>query len=164
MGNFFKVFPSGVLGKHAWERQKKVKEITERLTHIAKANRNEGERFKIIARPYQRRSTLDTTFNVGVSIKMEVEIRAINEQGHALEITRIWTTKNGKNKDIRRPSKGKGKNGDLGPYVVEYKPSSAGLSKFKVATAGDLPSIVYYIVRQANLPAGSKLPKAKGQK
>lgn len=162
MGNFVKklAFLPGTL--HAFSEDiKKTKEITDRLTISAKKYREDGEHFKIIARPYKRRAILDKTFNLGISITMEIEVRAIDENGGSLEVTRIWTTKNGKNKDIRRPSKGKGRAGDLGPYIVPYKPSSSGFSKFKVETAGDKPSIIYYKVRQGNMPAGTKLPKEK---
>lgn len=126
-----------------------IKKIKKRLRKAAKKNRRPGEKFKIIARPYQRRATLDTTVNFGVDLPMIVTVRAENEDGKTLEITRIWGTINGRNRDYYRPSKGKGQSGFLGPYDVTYKPASTGLSKFKVQTKGKEPSIIYYQVKRA---------------
>ncbi|WP_308917712.1 hypothetical protein [Jannaschia sp. LMIT008] len=88
------------------------------------------------------------TFSSGIRIKMLVTVRATDADGQPLDMTRIWVTKNGRNRDIHRPHKGKGEYGNFGPYSFEYKPASSGLTKLKIQTGGDRPSIIFYTVKQ----------------
>lgn len=127
------------------EKATDQKKIKERLKPIAREHRRNGEEYKIIARPLQRRAKIETTYNFNVPTERFVfSIRAIDEKGNPLEVTRIWTTINGDNTDLRRPTKGKGEAGFLGPYTVEFTPDPNGISKLKVQTAGDRPSVVFY--------------------
>lgn len=121
----------------AAERARGIRDVRARLTPIAERSKLPGERFEIIARPYQRRAIIRTQRYFGSRRIHRFEIRATNEQGRPLELTRIWATIDGRNRNV--PSTP----GRYGGREISFSSAGAVFSRLKTQTEGREPSIVY---------------------
>ncbi len=135
--------------REAAEKKKKLKAERRRLRPIAEANRKDGEEYKVLARPFERLRTIDRSFTTGTPYNFQVTVRAIDEDGSPVDMTRIWATINGKNVNYRRPSKGIGEYGDFGPYVIDFT-NPGGYAKLKVQVGIDTPAVIFFRAKDIN--------------